>query len=57
MQAKLTVYQNELKEQEKIAQDKLVTMLAEQRNAEKQKDHSEKTAVKLVAKQKEASER
>ena len=32
-------------------------MLAEQRNAEKQKDHSEKTAVKLVAKQKEASER
>jgi hypothetical protein len=32
-------------------------MLGEQRNAEKQKDHSEKTAVKLVAKQKEAAER
>lgn len=44
MQAKLTVYQTDLKVQEKTAQEKLVTMLAEQRTAEKQKDISEKTS-------------
>lgn len=44
LQKSLTVYKSNLMVQEKAAQAKLVSMLDEQRHAEKQKDISERTA-------------
>jgi len=43
--------------QEQAAKEKLVAMLKEQRQAEKQKDTSERTATKLVLKQEEIAKR
>lgn len=43
--------------QEQAAKEKLATMLKEQREAEKQKDTSEKTATKLLEKQEEIATR
>jgi dynein heavy chain 1 len=57
MQATLKVYQQDLQVQEKAASEKLVAMMGEQREAEKQKDISEKTATKLVQKQAEIAQR
>ena len=57
MQATLKVYQEDLQVQEQAAKEKLVAMLKEQRQAEKQKDISEKTATNLVLKQEEIAKR
>lgn len=57
LQKSLTVYKSDLMVQEKAAQAKLVSMLDEQRHAEKQKDISERTAKELVIKQAEIAER
>jgi len=46
----LKVYQDDLAIQQKAAQDKLSVMLVEQREAEKQKDISEKHSKQLVIK-------
>ena len=57
MQATLQGYQADLQVQEAAARTKLESMMQEQRQAEKQKDVSEKTAVKLERKQAEIRER
>mmetsp|Transcript_20729 Transcript_20729/g.31810 ORF Transcript_20729/g.31810 Transcript_20729/m.31810 type:complete len:419 (+) Transcript_20729:9298-10554(+) len=57
LQATLKVYKEDLQIQEKAAEEKMGTMLNEQRESLSQKDMSEKAAVKLAQKQKEIAER
>lgn len=57
MQGTLKVYKDDLIVQQEAAKEKLAKMLKEQRQAEEQKEISEKTAEKLLKKQAEIAER